>query len=443
MGRDALEKRAYQDDAVAKGVVCLKERGYFLLVMTMRAGKTYCVLRMAQAMSLKRVLVICPPNVKAVWEEHVRALPEPKLPYVEVVSQGMLSYKTSKTPNDLVIIDEVHGYRENSKRSQSMATIARHAKYRIGLTGTVCNRSVIELYRPLKIMQDRDDKTQPLYNTGAETRWRNRWALCENPRSDYPRFILHPLCEKAFYQELKQIAYIKDPGHVQRPELVKVPYELTDYQRKACKALEKRVPFELRSYFGLTDPIVCLDKELGPAHIISKQCQVCSGFLYMGDKVGHFPTSKYYKLLELVETLPGTVLIWYNYTEERTILQCVLSSVGRVVTFRTGTPLKTLLDQSPRFILCHPKSAGAGLDLSFASASIYLGISDDFINLKQSEYRISDQLGTLKKNYFMTARNSVEEDRFHTLAAKEKEYLKIYQLGGDDETTHSDQGRQG
>ena len=432
MAADALTLSPHQHMAVERGQTCLSSYAYFLLVMTMRAGKTIAVLSLIEQREYARVLVTAPPNVISVWKKEIEKFFPQLRDKISIVSHHLFARKTTKEKFDCLVIDEIHNFRASSKRTETILQVAKNCRHKIGLTGTVCNRSALELYFPLKIMQ-RKDKNQPLYNTNAIQRWRAKWGFCPDPHSPFPTWQINPFAEEVFFTELRKISYISDPGHIARPELKKVFYNLTEKQRYLYNAILKR-----KSFVWDNKPWQ-FEEALGGAHINNKLRQICSGFLYIDDSTLQVMTKKYIAMFETIKKTSGTILIWYNYAEEKAKVLYLLTFLGKVLEFKRGMTAEKIKQEAPRFVVCHPKSAGAGLDLSFASASIYLGVSDDYINLKQSEFRTADQLGTVKINYFLTARYSVEESRFQTLALKEREYQKIYAKGGHiDETIYAD-----
>ena len=426
MGRDALKLSSYQHDAIAHMGGALDQYGYALLVMTMRARKTSCVLETLHKRGVESVLVVCPPNVIGVWEKHLRAYDKSFSLAFELVSNGLLSRKSSTTPREYLVVDECQDYREYSKRTRSLLKLAKHSEYKIALTGTLANHSVLEMHYTLRVLQAGRGHTTPLYNCGARERWVSRWGVADNVMSKYPTWYLNSYAEKEFYKELKKFAFILDPQNVRRPKLERVYYDLTEEQKRVCSDLSAGVTFMLSGVEVMPDSATT------KAHTNSKMRQVCSGFMYYLDQVLSVPTLKWVRLTHLIYALrikgEWPLIIWYLFSEERNILQSLLQTFGKVQEFNAQTP-RSALKSGWDFLLCHPKSAGAGLDISHAAASIYTGVSDDFINLKQSEYRIVDQTGSDKTNYFLTGRDSIEEKRFISLHKKEVEFNRIYTKG--------------
>ena len=94
-----------------------------------------------------------------------------------------------------------------------------------------------------------------------------------------------------------------------------------------------------------------------------------------------------------------------------------------------------------KYLLCHPASAGAGIDLSFADASLYVGVSSDYVNLKQSGYRIVPQGEAAQKtNYFLLC-PGVDRWRWQRYLQRERNFEQFYLRGEAEREVHtSDQG---
>ena len=414
----------YQRDAITLMKSALRTYSYTLLVMTMRARKTHTVLTTLAELDASKVLIVCPPQVIPVWEKHLTWEGMERVTDVEIVSTAMLRRRTTTAKYNYLVVDEVQDFRHNSIQSRNLRKISKGCKYKVGLTGTLFNKSLMELYVPLSILQPPNGEDTPLYNTKSKARWNIKWGVVEGYRSRFPSYKINPHLEQRFYQELKKFTYIKDPKIVRRPELIQVPYDLSKQQENICTALDERAIFQVAGH------TVWPDNALSAAHINNKKRQVCSGFLYDEERTLIIPSAKWVTLVALIGRLRKggemPCIVWYNYQQELNYLCSVLAHLGSVCKFKRG---KDFAAGGPDFILCHPRSAGAGVDLSFANTSIYVSITDDFVNYKQSEYRTADQLGTHKNNYVLVAKGSIETQKFRKLQEKDRAYSKVYEEG--------------
>ena len=401
----------YQKDAQGFGYRALQKFGYFLLAMTMRARKTRTVLGIIQGYGSKSNIVVCPPKVIDVWKKEIEAVGM-DLDDFAIVSSSMLSRKEIVSPCTFLIIDEIHNFRDNSKRSKSILATAKKAQYVIGMTGTLFDKDELELYRPLKILGKGVERGLVFSN---EVRWRDRWGECENPYAKFPSYNLKPSKKSSFYDELKKFCFIHNPGKVKQPDLVSYRYDLLDIQKKLIEVVKNRVDLRYRG------DIVYARK--GPSDVNNTVYQICSGFIYEDDKVLKVDTLKWRALRDLVDGITGEdkdvkFLLWYRYTQERNMLLKMFPNVG-VFPDDVGF--------SPRFLVCHPRSAGAGVDLSEYGVGIYCGMSPEFVNMKQSEFRIAGQDGVEKKNYVLVS--SAELRAFNSWRKKEKSYNEFYVKG--------------
>lgn len=424
MERNTLKD--YQHKAIHKLSNSLEKYRYGFLFFPMRGRKTrtslYIIKKLSAKVEVKTVLVLCPPAVISTWHKEITKVQGLEGLSIHVDSIGKLSRKSLAKGFDVMVVDEVHNFRSWSKRSQSLARAAKKCKYRLGMTGTPADSSLLELYVPLKCLCAKDKG--PLAYTNSR-QWRNDWGLCDNPYSKFPKYELNESKKDLFYQELSKISYIHDPDMVAPPEMEIVDYDLLPEQRSVIRALK-------RGSTECNGEKITLRKEVVA---INNACvQICSGFLYERDKTLFFKTNKYRAILDLVNKIQGKVVLWYCYNEEKLRLSQIFP---HGVVFSPGQ----VIGEDVRVVICHPLSAGAGIDLSQFDASIYCSVGKGFVAHKQSEYRIAGQDKVAKINYVMCARQSIEMRYIKSMARKEKEFVEFYKRGTN-ETICMDKQRQ-
>ena len=77
--------------------------------------------------------------------------------------------------------------------------------------------------------------------------------------------------------------------------------------------------------------------------------------------------------------------------------------------------------------VCHPRSAGQGLDFSFVDAAIYITLPASYVEYVQSSYRLSAYDGSDEKTiYILTDPIAV---RNYALRFKETEINRLYEKG--------------
>ena len=416
MERDTL---AYQEQAISHLRKAVTNYGYGFLNMTMRGRKTRTVLHTIERLGGDKVLIICPPAVKETWESEIKAM---EMDYLErhIVSRDILSYKSTDHKFDWLIVDEIHDFRDWSKRSKSLYKIAKNCKKRIGLTGTPFNNSILEYFYPLKILSH-GKFCKFKYSTNAD-KWNKYWGYTDNPMSDYPTYLLKLEKQEEFYKLLLEVAFILDPKRVRPPKLKPLWYQLTEEQKTLISDLRRGrdVKFATRTLPPVGELV----------HRNNAEAQICSGFMYTKKGTNiitvYCRSQKWEVLRDLLNRLEGRCVLWYNYTAEK---EDLLALVPEAKVFKPGKKMTVY----PARLIAHPKSAGAGIDLSSYDYSIYVSLTNSYVSHRQSEFRIADQEKTIKTNYVLCCRDTVEEARLRKLYNREREHIEFYLRGDKDE----------
>lgn len=437
MTRTNKELRDYQrslipmvDAAISKGLY------YFLIVWTMRAGKTHAICKVLHHMHRNKPdtvgRIVCPPGVIKTWEQE---LAECQVPGKwSVISNGLLSTRSIKEglTSDCVVVDEIHEYKNYSKRTRSLLKLVKHSKFRLGCTGTVCDRTVLELYYPLRVLANLQRGQCNDFVSRTRELWEKDWGICRNPRSTHPEFVLRDDLKSKFYGELRDFSNIHDPQNVRCPDLETVRFTLTPQQKLTIGKLHTRSTCVV----GGVEYVTKANQSL--SQINNKCKQVVSGFMYIGDTQVKLLSNKWYALLKLIRNKKlRNIVVWYWYDEERETLRRVLSNVGKVAIYKE-TGLDQLRSGDADFLLAHPHSAGTGQDISFAQAGVFVSVPTDFVAFKQAQYRIADQAKTHKVNYVLLSNAEVCSKVWERYWEKEREFHSVYELGG---TTEQDINR--
>jgi SNF2 family DNA or RNA helicase len=140
----------------------LKTRATALLADEPGLGKTVSAITAADALHLKRVLVVCPAIAQAHWKDHIVRYGQMKSRYFKVISYDKLSrWKADQLkplveiPWDLLILDEGHYLKSSgAKRTQrvygpkcdGVNGLVAHAKQTWVLTGTPAPNHAGELW---------------------------------------------------------------------------------------------------------------------------------------------------------------------------------------------------------------------------------------------------------------------------------------------------------
>ena len=126
-----VELTEYQQDAVAAGLAMLQKHGGCYIADVVGMGKTYIGAEILRRLSLNErdagdPLVICPASLQRMWEEACDTF---GLANADVLSRGRLTADRISNDRSLqkllrnsgpVLIDEAHGFRNNSQRRRAL-----------------------------------------------------------------------------------------------------------------------------------------------------------------------------------------------------------------------------------------------------------------------------------------------------------------------------------
>ena len=150
------------------------------------------------------------------------------------------------------------------------------------------------------------------------------------------------------------------------PLFTTVPVPWTERAREEYDTLEGTLRFDLNEDASLEEAI---DVMSGPAALINKLRQVCSGFIY--DELGeaHYSEDPLAKVLALRELMDRSgdapILLFYQYRAERDM---ILENFPEAMT---DTRDLTAWNAKRVPLLClHPRSAGHGLNLQYGSSIV-------------------------------------------------------------------------
>ena len=134
-----VELTEYQQDAVAAGLAMLEKHGGCYIADVVGMGKTFIgaeILRQLRSRERESgdPLVICPASLQGMWE---RTCDRFELADAEVISRGRLTDANLRNDRSLrktlrnsgpVLIDEAHGFRNNSQRRRALLELLKGAK---------------------------------------------------------------------------------------------------------------------------------------------------------------------------------------------------------------------------------------------------------------------------------------------------------------------------
>ena len=162
-----VELTDYQQDAVAAGLAMLERHGGCYIADVVGMGKTYVGAELLRRLSIAErdagdPLVICPASLREMWE---RACGQFGLHDADVLSRGRLTEAAVAGDRSLqkmlrnagpVLIDEAHGFRNNSQRRRVLLNLLKGAKAHkvILLSATPQNLAPTDILRQLELFLD-------------------------------------------------------------------------------------------------------------------------------------------------------------------------------------------------------------------------------------------------------------------------------------------------
>ncbi len=148
----------YQRQAVIQALKKLEEYNGVFLADVVGLGKTFITAQILQQLR-GRILVICPPVLKAYWEESLQDFRVP----AKVESLGKLDQiiRSGADRFEYIVVDEAHRFRnENTQSYADLLDICRGKKI-ILVTATPINNTIDDIFAQLKLFQSPKNSTIP------------------------------------------------------------------------------------------------------------------------------------------------------------------------------------------------------------------------------------------------------------------------------------------
>ena len=408
------------------------DEGWGVLVAQMRTRKTSTILyflewvRMSK-MNAPSILVVCPPKVIPVWEDMKKHFVVGH--FITVLSSGALSskdgpFKGEKPKFDILVLDELHQYRAYSNRYKRLRKLAKEAVYMVGMTGTPIDQDVAEFFYPLTLLSKGG-----FFGTQSRELFRRTYCYQINPGLTHSPWKMRPEAEEALVGELRKVAHFYDgKDKITPPECEKAAYDITWEQTDWAQRIVGETPIRERvTVKGVETPMMELQAEMPPHARKDKRRQIESGFLlHDGEVVKRFGTNKWGRLQLLLTHCEGQVLVWYRYIEEK---REILEITGKKAEF-TPKNFEAFKRGESRFMVAHPRAAGAGLDFSCADTAIFVTPNPSNVDVQQALYRLCTVSGSKnKKVYFMVAASPGGREDYRRMTEKFRVTEQLYMKG--------------
>lgn len=420
--------RDYQIPIVDQGIKSLKDSSWYCMFVGVRSGKTLITLRILEEMDAPHVLIICPPKVIPHWNE------EMKCDDVEynIISIGQFNkkgvaeaYIKEYGKPDLIVFDEVHQIRHSSNRTKNIIKLSKDVQYKIGMTGTPIDSSVLELFYIMKFFKGNDSP----YGTNKLSFYLKYGSI--KPHAVGRRevssndFTVTEASFKRVLNYFKGNTYSFLSEKIKLPEQTFISFKLTAKQQGWLKKLRNNT---------VIPEIEGENVELTALHKTSKAMQVAGGFYIRQDEsITHIGISfKYSRLLDLINEHKTRIIVWTQFIYEQDKILRLLKHSGLTVCKFNEENRVRFNQGGVDVMLCHPKSASTGVNISGGEVSIYVGHIPNSIDLVQSMYRMSvygDE--SEKKIYHLVPDDKKLTEKIESILDKSKMSWKIFaHLGG-------------
>ena len=352
--------------------------------LDMGLGKTVITLTqidffMNEDMSIKRTLVIAPVRViKSVWRQEaekwshlnhlrislvwgteierldaLRIKADIYLINPEMVVWLMTKFQT-KWPFDCIVIDEFSKFKSHkSQRFKALKLMAPYTKRIIGLTGTPAPNGLMDLWAQIYLL----DSGERLEKT--ITGYRERYFVADSIESGYAKtYRLRKEAKDAIYSKIKDICIsMQAQDYIDLPDLIQNDVVI-DFD-PGTKALYEQ--FKVDQIMQLGDEEITA---LSAAALGNKLLQFCNGAVYHSDKSRNYTQIHKLKLdalEDIIEEANGAnILLFYTYKHD---LDLIKQRFPWARALKTDKDIEEWNMGKIRLLVCHPASAGHGLNL--------------------------------------------------------------------------------
>lgn len=318
----------------------------------------------------------------------------------------LAEYYKTKWPFTFVVIDELSSFKSSkAKRFRALRKIRPKIKRLVGLTGTPAPNSLIDLWPQIYLM-DRGERLET-----SQTKFKDRYFKPDKKNGPIVySWTLKENAEEEIYQKIDDICIsMKAKDYLNLPQRTDniVPVSLSNM--RAYKQLERDLVLEFK------------DQEItasNSAVLANKLLQMANGAIYDDDKkVISIHDDKLDALENIVEESQGQpILVFYQYQHDLERLKKRFPQAEELTTVDKWNSGKIPM------LLCHPQSAGHGLNLQKGGHIIvWFGLTWSLEYYQQANARLDRQGQTEPVIiHHLVAKDTVDERVLRILQGKEK-----------------------
>ena len=318
----------------------------------------------------------------------------------------LVEYYKTKWPFDFVVIDELSSFKSSkAKRFRALRKVRPKIERVVGLTGTPAPNSLIDLW-PQMYLLDRGERLET-----SQTRYKNKYFYPDKQNGHIVySWGLRQGSEEAIYRQIEDICismkakdYLKLPPRTDNA----VPVQISNVA--AYKKMEQDLVLDFKG------------QEVTAANaavLVNKLLQLANGAIYDDEKrTVSIHDDKLDALENIVEGSQGQpILVFYQYQHD-------------LERIKTRFPQAEELEDLERWnrgeipiLLCHPQSAGHGLNLQKGGHIIvWFGLTWSLEYYQQANARLDRQGQTEPVIvHHLVAQNTVDEKVLRVLQGKEE-----------------------
>lgn len=314
-------------------------------------------------------------------------------------------YKT-KWPFTFVVIDELSSFKSSkSKRFRALRKVRPKIKRFVGLTGTPAPNSLIDLWPQIYLM-DRGERLET-----SQTKFKDRYFKPDKKNGPIVySWTLRENAEEEIYQKIDDICIsMKAKDYLNLPQRTDNIVTVSLSNMRAYKQLERDLVLEFK------------DQEItasNSAVLANKLLQMANGAIYDDEKkVINIHDDKLDALENIVEESQGQpILVFYQYQHDLERLKKRFPQAEELTTVERWNSGKIPM------LLCHPQSAGHGLNLQKGGHIIvWFGLTWSLEYYQQANARLDRQGQTEPVIiHHLVAKDTVDERVLRILQGKEK-----------------------
>lgn len=298
-----------------------------------------------------------------------------------------------RTPFKTLVIDELSGYKGRGVRWKEMRSFINGTgiPHVWGLTGSPAPNGLLDLWPQIALLDNGERLGKNI------TTYRSRYFFPgrQLPNGTIIEWHLKPEAKDRIYGLIEDIALaMAAEGRIKLPPVTmpKYPIELPPAARKAYRKIANDLVVDMNAIYGHGE----IHTAGNAAILTSKLSQILAGFLYVDDadlrnyEYQEMHTEKIDAVKSIIESEhEGGVLVFYRFQAELEMLKKHLKDWH---TIDEPDVVKRWNRGEVPVLLCHPASAGHGLNLQHGGhTAIWTSLPWDFEQWDQANKRLARQ----------------------------------------------------